>query len=211
MSTLSGILGSTFQGLQGTQGIQGIQGITGTGSQGIQGITGTGIQGIQGIQGTQGIQGVQGISVWTTIDKVNDTTRTASTTLTADPDLQFSMAANTKYAIRIEVWYDTTAAGDFKYGFNGPAIGAGVIRMSRYAIIAGATAFTVSAVATAYDPTTGISLAGTGTNGGYIALHGLIQNGATAGTFDFRWSQNTSDAGNTIVRGGSYLEYAVVA
>jgi hypothetical protein len=120
------------------------------------------------------------------------------------------MAANTKYVIRIEVWFDTTAAGDFKYGFNGPAIGAGLIRMHRRAIIAGAAAFTVSAVATAYDPTTGIALAGTGTNGGYIGLSGIVQNGATAGTFDFRWAQNASDAGNTIVRAGSYLEYAVV-
>jgi hypothetical protein len=148
---------------------------------------------------------------WTTIDKISDETRTANATLTADSALQFSMAANTKYVIRIEVWFDTTAAGDFKYGFNGPAIGAGLIRMHRRAIIAGAAAFTVSAVATAYDPTTGIGLAGTGTTGGYIALSGIVQNGATAGTFDFRWSQNTSDAGNTIVRAGSYLEYGVVA
>lgn len=228
MATLSSLLGTAYstQGLQGRQGLQGLlgsgtqgsQGIQGQqgiqGSQGLQGLQGSGSQGSQGIQGSQSVQGLQGTAAagsvfWTTINKVNDTTRTANTTLTADPDLQFSLAANTKYVIRIEVWFDTTAAGDFKYGFNGPAIGAGIIRMHRRAVLPNATAFTIATTTTAYD-TTGVSLTSTGTNGGYIALAGIIQNGATAGTFDFRWAQNTSDAGNTIVRAGSYLEYGVV-
>ena len=118
------------------------------------------------------------------------------------------MAANTTYIIRIHVWYNTPAADDFKYGFNGSAA-ATQIRMHRVAQIAGATAFTVSAIATAYD-TTGVSLAGAGTDG-YVHLHGVIINGASSSTFSFTWSKVTTSANNTTVYAGSYLEYAVAA
>jgi hypothetical protein len=52
MASLSGLLGTQFQGLQGLQGLQGTQG-----TQGLQGL-----QGLQGTQGTQGLQGLQGLS-----------------------------------------------------------------------------------------------------------------------------------------------------
>jgi hypothetical protein len=106
------------------------------------------------------------------------------------------------------VWYNTPAADDFKYGFNG-STAATQIRMHRIAQIAGATAYTISALATAYD-TTGINLAGTGTDG-FVHLHGVIVNGASSSNFRFSWSKVTTSANNTTVYAGSYLEYAVIA
>jgi hypothetical protein len=117
------------------------------------------------------------------------------------------MAANATYTIRIYVWYNTGANGDFKYGFNGSAA-ATQIRMHRVAQIAGAAAYTIGTLATAYD-TTGQGLAGTGTDG-WIHLHGVIVNGASSSTFNFTWAQNTSNATTTQVYAGSYLEYTAV-
>lgn len=55
-----------------------------------------------------------------------------------------------------------------------------------------------------------LTLTGTGTNGGFVMLSGVVHNGANAGTFSFQWAQNTSDGTATVVRAGSYLEYSVV-
>jgi hypothetical protein len=45
----------------------------------------------------------------------------------------------------------------------------------------------------------------------YLSIEGMITVGGAGGTLAFNWAQNTSDAGNTIVRAGSYLEYMQVA
>lgn len=177
-------------------------------------IIGTGVTTINfagsGISTTTVSSGIATVTIpgaWTTIKKLSDQSVSATTALTNDNALTFTMAANAEYVIRIHVWYNTAANADFKYGFNGSAA-ATRIRMHRVAQIAGATAFTVSLIATAYD-TTGVALAGAGTDG-YITLHGIIRNGAAASTFNFSWAQNTSQGTNTTVYSGSYLEYAVV-
>jgi len=146
-------------------------------------------------------------SAWTTLEKTADQTKTATTTLGADTILQFPMTANTKYTIRMEVWFDTTAAGDFKWRHAGPTSPT-LVRLRRQWIIPGGTAFAGIAVDTAFSAAD-LTLTGTGTNGGFIMLSGVVHTGANAGTFSFQWAQNSSDAGNTIVRAGSYIDYAV--
>lgn len=157
-----------------------------------------------GPAGPRGNDGAAG--AWTMVKKTSDTTRTASTTITADPALSFSMAANTKYYVRVRVFFDTTAAGDFKFRHVGPASPT-LVRLRRTHIIPSATAFAGIAVDQAFSAAD-VAMAGTGTNGGYVEIEGVVHNGANAGTFSFSWAQNTSDAGNTIVRAGSYIEYA---
>ena len=141
---------------------------------------------------------------WTVVGKSADTSRTATTTLAADPDLKVSMAANTKYRIRGRIFFDTTATGDFKWRHAGPASPT-VVRVQRNVIVPAATAFASIAVDVAYSGVD-IPMAGTGANGGFVAFDAIIHNGAAAGDFSFLWAQNTSDVGQTIVRAGSYLE-----
>lgn len=146
------------------------------------------------------------VSPWTVVKKTADETKTANTTLADDNQLQFTPQANTKYAIRGKIFYATTAAGDFKYSlkFNGTA---GLFRFARNHIVPGTTAFVV-ALAVAADNGATVTMAGTGTEG-YISFEGILWVNATA-LFSFQWAQNTSDAGNTIVRTGSYFEYLPV-
>ena len=143
--------------------------------------------------------------LYSKIAKSADTSRTATTTLSADPDLQFPMVASAKYWIRLAVFFDTTAAADFKWRHNGPASPT-LVRLLRRWIIPGGTAEAGIAVDTAFSAAD-LSVVGTGTTGGTVTLEGVVTNGLNAGTFSFSWAQNTSDAGNTIVRAGSTLEY----
>ena len=140
------------------------------------------------------------------IVKSLDTTRTTTTTLSADPDLQFSMVASAKYWIRLAVFFDTTAAADFKWRHNGPASPT-IVRLLRRWIVPGGTAEAGIAVDTAFSAAD-LAVLSAGINGGIVSLEGVVTNGLNAGTFSFSWAQNTSDAGNTIVRAGSTLEYA---
>jgi hypothetical protein len=144
---------------------------------------------------------------WTTISKAADQTVANSATLTDDTALQFAMAANAKYRIRARIFWDTTAAADFKFTFIGPASPT-LYRAELVAPIAGA-APAWAAVATAYPAAAGVALVGTGTTGGFIVFEAIIHNGANAGAFKFQFAQNTATADTgAIVRAGSYLEWA---
>lgn len=143
--------------------------------------------------------------VFRAVIKPSSTSRSATTTLADDPHLLFPVVANAQYAFRFQLFFDTTAAGDFKIALNGPASPVGV-RFMRQAILPGATAWSVVGVTTAYG--TGVALAGTGTTGGYCEGNGILSNGANAGNVAVQWAQNTSDPGNTTVLQGSMLWYA---
>ena len=145
-------------------------------------------------------------SAWTLVKKTAIETRTSNATLAADSVLQFSMVNGASYSLRIRIFYNTEATPDFKYGFNGPT--AGFISASRYAVMPGATAGTISATATAYD-ITGIPLAGNAGRG-YIEMDVAITGVTASGTFTFTWAQNTLTAANTSVLAGSYIEYTTL-
>jgi hypothetical protein len=141
-----------------------------------------------------------GSNPWTLVSKPTIQTKTANTTLANDTDLTFSVTSGTKYRVRGTVYFDTTAAGDFKYAIAGPA--ASLIRVHKRHQAAAGVAY-VTATDTAFATSTAV--AGTGTAGGQVFFDVLFV--ATAsGTFAFQWAQNTSDAGNTSVNAGSYLE-----
>lgn len=142
------------------------------------------------------------------LSKAADQTVTNSAVLVSDSVLQFAMAANTKYRIRARVFFDTTAAGDFKYTLAGPA--SPTLVRAEGMINAPAVPPAFNAVATTYPPAAGVAVVGTGTTGGWFALDMIVHNGPNAGTFAFQFAQNTAtnDTG-AIVRAGSYLEYAV--
>jgi hypothetical protein len=144
------------------------------------------------------------ISTRKAIRKPANTARTSNTTLTSDPDLQFSVAANTTYAISCTIFYDTQATPDFKYATTGPT--ATLARAAHSYLAPGSTTYTnAMSTATAGIASTAITA---GTGSGVVTFDITLQNGATAGTWAFQWAQNTSNAAATTVLGGSSCEYS---
>jgi hypothetical protein len=145
-------------------------------------------------------------SAWTTLVKSADESRASNTTLTADSTLTFAMSANKTYFIRAMIaYYSTSGTPDLKFDFTGPATPVSVIGQgSKTAINDGVlTSFVFNTYA-------GTALTITGTDNsalGYLKVEMMVRNGANAGTFAFRWAQNTSDPTNTTIVAGSMLEY----
>jgi len=128
---------------------------------------------------------------------------TSNGTLFDDSALTFSMAANTNYAVRLIVFFDTGASEDFQFALTGPTSPT-YVRVRRRHFPPGSTTAT-NGMDTSVTPAT--SITGTGTTGGFIEMDVAWQNGANAGTFAFQWAQNSSGATASVVRAGSYLEY----
>ena len=148
-----------------------------------------------------------GTRLWRPIYKTADETVTTDTVLSNDAALLFSVATSTKYSFRFRVWFDSAIAADFKFGINGPATP--TIFRAAYTYI-DPEGLDVTNTLSAYE-TTGIAVVYATTNtGGYVSINGIIQNGSNAGSVSFTWAQNTSNAGNTTVLAGSYVEYAVL-
>lgn len=147
-----------------------------------------------------------GTRLFRPVHKTSDTTRTtASTTISNDPDLTIPVSANTKYAFRFYVWFDSPPTDDFRFGIDGPSTP--TIFRAAYTYM-DPDSLDVTATLSAYE-TTGINvLYATLTNGGYVTINGIIQNGSNAGNVVFMWGKGTAAANNTIVRAGSYVEYA---
>lgn len=158
--------------------------------------------------GTLGVTALPSTSAWTTVIKTGSTSRASITSLAADPELKFSLAVNTSYVVRVKVFYDCGATEDIKYGFNGPA-SPSMIRVHRAATVPSGTGLSPVSTGTSYD-VTGVGVAGSGTQAGFIQLDFLIYNGPNTGFFEITWAQNTSGATNTTVLAGSYVEYAII-
>lgn len=144
---------------------------------------------------------------WNMLSKSADQAVINSVTLTNDSALQFYMQVSTKYRARGVVFYDTTAAGDFQYGFTAPAAPT-LCRFERTDCAPG-VAPAERAVDVATPGATDLSGGGAGTTGGYIKFEVIFQNGANAAAFAFQFSQkNASSDTGAIVRAGSWLEWA---
>lgn len=144
-------------------------------------------------------------SGWNTLSADTDQLKTNSASLSDDAKLIFAMLASTKYRIRGKIFFDTTAAGDFKYAFAGP-IAPTLVRGRIITCPAGGTP-----VETTIQ--TGLpsgSLVGTGTTGGFIEFDFIFHNSTQTGNFRFQFAQDTATASESATRlAGSYMEYNV--
>lgn len=144
-----------------------------------------------------------------TIIKSTDETIQSDNTPSTDAALQFTMAANTKYIIELDVRWLSGSTPDIKWTLAGPAsptIASWIVTSNspgggniQYATGGGTypTNQTVNGDASTTIP-------------GLIYYKLVVQNGANAGTWGFQWSQNTSTASDTTVLAGSSLTYRVV-
>lgn len=146
---------------------------------------------------------------WTLVARTGDATLGNDTTINNDDTLSFSYASG-YYAYSIRVYYTTTAAGDFKFA---NAWSANLSRTNYcYSHVIPGTAAGTAALFSGVLVASGteITMAGTGTTGGYIQIDGAFQ-ASGAGTFNFQWSKASADAGTTTVHAGSYLQYRKVS
>jgi hypothetical protein len=134
-------------------------------------------------------------STWTTIQKTTDQSFTSSTTLTDDTQLQFSMAANSTYAIR-GCYFVSYSGGGNRIAFNGPAA----------TRIRGTVIVTNTATST-YD-TNIFNASGSGSS--VVPFNIEIAVDSSPGTFAMRIAQNSSNAGATLFETGSWIEYMKV-
>lgn len=147
-------------------------------------------------------------SAWTTVKKTTDESTSSDTTLSNDSALSFSMAANTKYSIRIKVyWFVASTVSGFKFGLAGPASPTSVTVASKWVASSALTTLNTQ-VDNTYPSGIGMTSASSGNPHGYVEIDAMVQNGANSGTFAFQWAQNSSSAISLSVLAGSYLEYS---
>lgn len=142
----------------------------------------------------------------TWIDRTAATTKNSDTALAADGTLVFNTHANTRYQFRFVVYFAAAATPDLKFDLNH----SGTTTYTRYHvkdIVGGAAALTARAVGTAMN--TVITVLGAGGQG-MIEIEGYLSVGANDGALQFRWAQNTSDAGDTTIEEGSTVWYREV-
>jgi hypothetical protein len=146
---------------------------------------------------------------WTLVKKTTATNRASTITLAADPVLVVALSAGTNYLVRGRVFLDdANATMDYKYDLNFT----GTLTGSRWRCLhapCGALVGTDNESSRAGSGALpgSTSVAATTTGQGYVYFECYLQVN-TAGTFQFRWAQDTSDVGNLRVQDGSYLEWA---
>lgn len=137
------------------------------------------------------------------VQEADQTVNSGSTgTTLVDTELEFAVAANEVWQFEGVINLTTPAAADFKIAAAGPAGAVGSI---------GAWYGDTSGAIDADSDALNTELVFTGTTGATLLFRGGIHNGANAGSLTIRFAQNTSDAGNTTVRAGSYMKYQRVS
>ena len=130
--------------------------------------------------------------------KTADTARASTTTMTADPDLTMTLAANSSYQITGELFYDGAAsAADMKCTFIVPASTTGTWHPSRVnPSLQGIYSTPQAWTDTIQNSTTGIGTLQV------VGVSGLLITAGSAGTFALSWAQNTSNGTATHMRSG---------
>lgn len=123
------------------------------------------------------------------------------TTLTNDPTLQVTVVANAVYEVRMSVPYSGTAGrANLEYDFALPsgAFNYTSTRPSAYDLYQNTFGFAWQPVGETYANTAGSSDSAS-TYGTGMQILGLLQVGATGGTFAFKWAQDANAPSYPIV------------
>ncbi len=131
----------------------------------------------------------------------------STTALAVDADLSVTLGANVLAFLRGRIFYASGATGDLKYRFDGPAAPVAV-QIKRQTLAPGATSYSGIALDTSYSGSDIVVDGGAGA--GLIEFEALVQNGANAGDFVFKWAQSATEAVNTTVKAGSWIECSLL-
>lgn len=133
--------------------------------------------------------------------KAADESVTTNASPQSDDDFLFSIGANETWVFTITMGVTSGASGGFKWLFTLPAGAAGRARV----LLENLIAMDIDITAGSGTTTTFTSGDSRGIISGYIA------NSSTAGTAQFKWSQNASNGTATIVKRGATMIAARVA
>lgn len=127
------------------------------------------------------------------IVKESDETVNSSTIMQSDDELQFNVGRNHKWEIEVALMVNSGATPDFKCELFGTS-------MTAHYTVTGpsGTAGSVQSLASS----TSVVTDGTDQS---VVIRGILYTNDQIGTFQVRWAQDTSDAGDTTVKAGSYL------
>ena len=130
------------------------------------------------------------------VEKPADETTTNDNTINNDSNLLVSLDANSHYYFEVNagaVW----GAGFIQIDMNGPA---------GYTRLYYSMEIKLSGIVPVTQPTTiyAAAISTAAGSGGNISIRGTVLN-VNAGTLNFRWAQNVSNAAATTVRAGSTL------
>jgi hypothetical protein len=153
----------------------------------------------------------------TIVIKPSNTVRINTTTLAADPDLQFPLLANHDYFVRGKVWFSAKATPDIKIAFDGggcsgTSIGAAhFVAEGMYAMAGNGANQDDGPIIVQISPTwnpRAFAGSDTANTRDFYFFEMLIHVTGTPGTFSVYWAQNTLDAVNAAtVHAGSCMEY----
>jgi hypothetical protein len=135
----------------------------------------------------------------TRVSKPADETVNSSTTLQNDDDLFFSVSANKEYAFQIFLYLDIDGVPDFKFDFTFPT---GTTYLIGGHYDQNAMSIHTEATSARY------------VNGGtdkWVFYTGTFVTAGTAGTVQLQWAQNSSNAADTTVKKGSWIQYEELA
>jgi hypothetical protein len=159
-----------------------------------------------------------------TLRKPADTSRSSTTTQTADPHIQMDVVAGGVYTFNGWLTYDCVSAADFVVGFSVPSgslgtwVGHGAGTTVTSATGAGGTqqdavstwGYTIRLESTLIPLSRTYGGLGVGTPLS-VLVDGTLRVGATAGTFALVWSQSVSNAAATTLYTDSFIAVQRVA
>ena len=146
--------------------------------------------------------GPLGGAAWTTIVKASDTSRASTTTVSADPELQFSATNGAIYEVEIiPIYASPLGAGtpDFRFGFCEDGTNRGQVFGFSLNVSDTVATFTIGA-STA-------SLAAAGTAAAQRSFKIWANYVGGGGTASLQWAQQTSNTNPTTLYTGSVLRY----
>ena len=135
--------------------------------------------------------------------KSADTSRTSTTSLTADPHLTLSVAASATYQVDVVLLYKgPSGAGFFQWDFDVPT-SAVFPNVASYTNSSGnaTVQYNAAGVTSQWANTEGTG----GTNDDAIRIGGTLVVSSTAGTFDLKWAQHASNGTAVSLLANSYM------
>ena len=137
-----------------------------------------------------------------TVIKAATATVSTNTTLQDDDELLFAIGASENWVVQFYLHVSTALAADFKAAITVPTsvtLDAHTVLMSTNGIGQDIGARTT---------TSGTGMSVTSSSGAlfFVIVYASVKNSTTAGNVTLQWAQNSSDASNTQVLLGSFLQ-----
>lgn len=137
--------------------------------------------------------------------KTTTQTVTSSTTFVDDTELKIPIVANAIYRVQLFLLYDAGTAGDIQFTWSAPS-GTAMTWTPGGPATSENTSYALASMNNQTRLLTEVAAVGGSTSTGVMAdVVGTLRSGATAGTLQFRWTQNVSSATPTNVRADSHL------